>query len=66
MIYSIKSDWETSEKLVLKHKKLFFQSRLASKIKSERYVSKKDTKKKAREQAIVRSHYRHLNNKVYF
>lgn len=66
MIYAIRNEWETNEKLVLRYKKMFFQSRVASKLKSERYAVKKPTKKKLREQAIVRSHYRMLSNKVYF
>ena len=66
MIYAIRNEWETNEKLVLRYKKLFFQSRVASKLKSERYVTKKLTRKKRRESAIVRGHYRYLNNKVYF
>jgi len=66
MIYAIRNDWETNEKLILKYKKLFFQSKLTTKIRSERYAIGKLSKKKLREKAIVREHYRMLNNKVYF
>lgn len=66
MIYATRNEWETNEKLILRYKKLFFQSRIANKIKSERYAVGKPTKKKIREAAIVRSHYRDLNTKVYF
>lgn len=66
MIYAIKNNWETNEKLVLRYKKKFFQSRLTNKIRNERYVIKKPTKKKIRERAIVRECYRDLNTKVYF
>ena len=66
LIYSIRNDWETNEKLALRYKKLFFQSRIASKLKSERYFVKKQTKRIRREIAIVREHYRYLNKKVYF
>jgi len=66
MIYAIKNDWETNEKLILRYKKMFFQSRMANKIKTERYAIGKLSKKKLREKAIVREHYRMLNNKVYF
>lgn len=66
MIYAVKNDWETNEKLVLRYKKMFFQSRIATKLRSTRYVVKKDSKRKQREKAIVRSHYRDLNTKVYF
>lgn len=66
MIYAKRNEGETSEKLILRYKKLFFQSRMASKIKTERYAVGKPSKKKLREKAIVREHYRMLNNKVYF
>jgi hypothetical protein len=66
MIYAVKNDWETNEKLVLRYKKMFFQSRLATKIRSSRYAVKAPSKRKVREQAIIRSYYRELNTKVYF
>lgn len=66
MIYAIKNNWETNEKLILRYKKLFFQSRITNKIRSERYAVRTVSDKKIREQAIVREHYRMLNNKVYF
>lgn len=66
MIYAVRNSWETNEKLILRYKKLFFQSRIANKIKTERYAVWEKTKKKKREIAIVRAHYRQLNTKVYF
>jgi hypothetical protein len=66
MIYAVRNEWETNEKLVLRYKKLFFQSRMITKLKFERYEAKKPKKRKIREKAIVRSHYRDLNSKVYF
>jgi hypothetical protein len=66
MIYAIKNKWETNEKLVLRYKKLFFSSRIIGKLRSERYAVWDLTKKKIREKAIIREHYRMLNNKVYF
>ncbi len=66
MIYAVKNDWETNEKLVLRYKKMFFGSRIANKIRSERYAVGWLTKKKQREKAIVREHYRYLSSKVYF
>jgi hypothetical protein len=45
---------------------MFFQSRMMNKIRSERYAVGKSSKKKIREQAIIREHYRMLNSKVYF
>lgn len=66
MIYTIKNEGETNEKMILRYKKLFFQSRIANKIRSERYAVAKPTKKAKRHSAIIREHYRDLNNKVYF
>ncbi|MCP4523843.1 MAG: hypothetical protein GY828_06530, partial [Candidatus Gracilibacteria bacterium] len=65
-IYAKRNDGETNEKLILRYKKLFFQSRMANKIKTERYAVKSRSKKQQRESAIVRGHYRDLNTKVYF
>lgn len=66
MIYAVKNEGETNEKMVLRYKKLFFQSRITNKIRTERYAIWKPTKKKIRHSAIVREHYRMLSNKVYF
>ena len=66
MIYAVKNDWESNEKLILRYKKLFFSSRMTQKLRKERYAVGKPTKKKLREKAIVREAYRGLNNKVYF
>lgn len=66
MIYAIRKDWETNEKLILRYKKLFFQSRIANKLKAERYAVRPLSKRKIRERAIVRETYRELQNKVYF
>ena len=66
MIYAVKNDGETNEKLILRYKKMFFQSRMITKLKFERYETKKPKKRKIREKAIVRNHYRDLNSKVYF
>lgn len=66
MIYAVKHEGETSEKMILRYKKMFFQSRIANKIRTERYAVKKLSKKKIRESAIIRAKYRELNTKVYF
>ena len=66
MIYAIKNENESNEKLLLRYKKLFFQSRISSKIKFERYAKADLKKRKIREKAIIRSSYRALANKVYF
>lgn len=66
MIYAVKNEGETNEKMILRYKKLFFQSRIANKIRNERYAYRTVKKKKIRESAIIRSKYRELNSKVYF
>lgn len=66
MIYAVKNQGETNEKLILRYKKLFFQSRISNKLKAERYVTKNASIRKQREKAIVRWHYRELATKVYF
>ena len=66
MIYAVKNDWESNEKLILRYKKLFFSSRMTQKLRKERYAIGKPTKKKIREKAIIRETYRDLNTKVYF
>jgi hypothetical protein len=45
---------------------MFFQSRIANKLKTERYAYRDVSARKVREKAIIRSKYRELNNKVYF
>lgn len=66
MIYAVRNESETNDKLILRYKKMFFQSRIANKLKAERYAIRDLSKRKIRERAIIRSKYRELNNKVYF
>lgn len=66
MIYAVRNEWETNDKLILRYKKLFFQSRIANKLKAERYAIRDLSARKTREKAIIRETYRSLNNKVYF
>ena len=66
MIYAVRNEWETNDKLILRYKKLFFQSRIANKLKAERYAIRDLSRRKIREKAIIRETYRALNNKVYF
>jgi hypothetical protein len=37
LIYAIKNKSESNEKLVLRYKKMFFQTRIANKLRKERY-----------------------------
>jgi hypothetical protein len=61
--YAIKNKNESNEKLILRYKKLFFQTRIANKLKNERYNKKDLTKRKIRQRAIIRDKYRELNKK---
>jgi len=60
--YAIKQEWESSEKVLLKLKKMFFGSRILTKIRANRYAVKKPSKRKVREKAIVSAAYRAAND----
>lgn len=66
MIFATKNPGESNEKFILRYKKMFFQSKLASKIKTTRYATKAPSKRKVRESAIVREKYRELNSSSFF
>jgi len=59
--YSIKKEGETNEKLILRYKKAFFQTRTANKLKAAQTHSRELSKRKVREQAIIREYYRALS-----
>ncbi len=61
--YSIKKDGETNEKLILRYKKAFFQTRTANRLKNAQNHTKDLTKRKTREMAIIRSYYREVTKK---
>jgi hypothetical protein len=58
--YSVKKEGETNEKLLLRYKKCFFQTRTANKLKQSQTHSRDLSKRKVREQAIIREYYRAL------
>lgn len=60
--YAIKQEWESSEKVLLKLKKMFFGSRILTKIRANRYAVKKPSKRSVREKAIVSAAYRSAND----
>jgi hypothetical protein len=62
--YSIKKQGETNEKLVLRYKKTFFQTRLGNKLRAEKRFVKNVCKRRERESAIIRELYRDLNRKA--
>ncbi|EKE28380.1 MAG: hypothetical protein ACD_3C00067G0014 [uncultured bacterium (gcode 4)] len=63
LIYAIRNKSESNEKLVLRYKKMFFQTRIANKLRKERYAVKWLSERKLREKAIIREWYRALNNR---
>lgn len=58
--YSIKKEGETNEKLILRYKKAFFQTRTANKLRASQTHTRNVSKRKKREKAIVREYYRGL------
>ncbi|MBX9809374.1 hypothetical protein K2X92_03235 [Candidatus Gracilibacteria bacterium] len=56
--YSIKKDGETNEKLILRYKKAFFQTRTANQLRNTKNHTRKLSYRKIREKAIVREYYR--------
>lgn len=63
LIYAFKNKTESNEKLALRYKKMFFQTRTANKLRKERYAVRWLTHRKIREKAIVRELYREMNSK---
>lgn len=64
--YSVRKDGESSEKLLMRYKKSFFQTRTANKLKNEKYENRPVSKRKLREMAIVRAAYRTIGKKDTF
>lgn len=58
IVYAIKTTTESNDKLILRYKKMFFQTRTANKLKAEAQHQRKVSRRKIREAAIVRSFYR--------
>lgn len=58
--YSIKKEGETNEKLILRYKKAFFQTRTANKLRASQTHTRKVSARKLREKAIIREYYRAL------
>ncbi|PID83733.1 hypothetical protein CSB09_04675 [Candidatus Gracilibacteria bacterium] len=56
--YAIKNENEASEKLAMRFKKIFYQSRTNNKLRNEKTHQKKPTRRQIRMKAIVSNHYR--------
>lgn len=64
IVYAIKNESETNEKLILRYKKMFFQTRVANKLRNGRYATRAPSARKIREKAIIRQVYRDINAKA--
>lgn len=61
LLYAVKNKTESNEKLILRYKKMFFQTRIANKLRKERYAVRDISWRKVREKAIIREKYRELS-----
>lgn len=52
------------KKLLLRYKKMFFQTRVSNRLKVTRYAVRDVSHRKTREKAIVRETYRQLNRRI--
>lgn len=66
IVYALKNASESNEKLILRYKKMFFQTRTANKLRTEKYAERKPSVRKIREKAIVRDMYRKMNKREAF
>lgn len=66
IVYALKNASESNEKLILRYKKMFFQTRTANKLRTEKYAERKPSGRKIREKAIVRDMYRKVNKREAF
>lgn len=61
IVFAVKNQGESNEKLILRYKKMFFQTRVANKLKTEKHAERAPSKRKVRERAIIRETYRAYN-----
>ena len=62
--FAVRKESESSEKLLMRYKKSFFQTRTANKLKWAQNHTRSISKRKIREKAIVREYYRAVSKKV--
>ncbi|MFA6080612.1 MAG: hypothetical protein WC753_04010 [Candidatus Gracilibacteria bacterium] len=62
--YATKKEGESSDKMLVRFKKLLFGSRMINTLRATRYNFKQDTKRKTREKAIICSKYRELTDEL--
>jgi hypothetical protein len=59
--YAIKNTGESNEKLLLRYKRTFFQTRTLNNLKANLQHQRKTSARKVKISAIVREHYRDIN-----
>ncbi len=62
--FAVRKENESSEKLLMRYKKSFFQTRTANKLKNSQTHTRSLSARKIREKAIVREYYRAVTKKV--
>ena len=64
IVFAVKNATESSDKLVLRYKKMFFQTRTLNRMKNNLQEKRDPSKRRVRERAIVREAYRAINRKI--
>lgn len=59
MIYCVRRKNDTNEKMLRRFKKQVQQENLVRRIRNSRYFTPAKTKSRVRDEAIMRTHYRH-------
>ncbi len=64
IVYTVKNPLESNDKLLVRYKKMFFQTRVANRLRNSQYAERKTSRRKVRERAIVRAYYRDMNKEL--
>jgi hypothetical protein len=59
--FATRKEGESNEKLILRYKKAFFQTRTANKLKKSKTHAPELSPRRIREKAIIREYYRSMN-----
>lgn len=63
IVYTIKNENEPNEKMILRYKKMFFQTRIVNKLRNSRYNKRPTSSRQERKAAVIRETYRSINAK---
>ena len=64
IVFAVKNATESSDKLILRYKKMFFQTRTLNRMKNNMQEQRDPSKRRYRERAIVREAYRTINRNL--